>query len=310
VPLSSQARALVDAIAASGPPTETMTAAQARAASDARRAGQVRELEAMAEVTDRLVDGPGGPLPVRVYRPVLDRGLPAIVFAHGGGWVICDLDSHDPLCRTLAAAVGAVVVAVDYRRAPEFPYPAALDDVEAALRWVVAHATELGVDSGRVAVAGDSAGGNLAAALALRARDAGGPPIAAQLLIYPVLDSSLATDSYGEFADGFGLTRAGMEWYWNQYVAQPERRREPGAAPSCAESLAGLPPAIVAVAECDPLRDEGVAFAERIERDGGRAWCRVYDGGFHGFLSLPPGTLAVADEAIAEVTALLREALR
>lgn len=309
VPLTTEARALVDAIQASGPATEAMTPAEARAASAARRAGQARDVEAMAAVTDHVIDGPGGSLPLRVYRPTTEKGLPVVVFTHGGGWVICDLDSHDPLCRTLASTVGAVVVAVDYRRAPESPYPAALDDAEAALRWVVAQATDLGVDGTRVAVAGDSSGGNLAAALALRARDAGGPAIAAQLLIYPVLDSSLASDSYREFADGFGLTRAGMAWYWDQYVADPVRRSEPGASPSYAESVAALPPAIVALAECDPLRDEGVTYAERIEREGGQAWCRVYPSGFHGFLSLPPGTLPVADEAIAEITERLRDTL-
>jgi acetyl esterase len=308
VPLNPEAQLLVDAIQA-GPPTETMTPAEARAASTARRAGQVRQVEQLADVTDHEIDGPGGPLTLRVYRPTTEPDLPVVVFAHGGGWVICDLDSHDPLCRTLAAEVGAVVVAVDYRRAPEDPYPAALDDLEAALRWVVAGATGLGVDVTRLAVAGDSAGGNLAAAVALRARDSGGPAIAAQLLVYPVLDSSLASDSYREFADGFGLTRAGMSWYWEQYVADPARRTEPGAAPSYADSLAGLPPAIVAVAECDPLRDEGVAYAERIAREGGQAWSRVYPSGFHGFLSLPPGILPVADEALAEVTARLRDLL-
>jgi acetyl esterase len=215
--------------------------------------------------------------------------------------VICDLDSHDPLCRVLAATVGAVVVAVDYRRAPESPYPAALDDLEAAVTWVAANATDLRVDAARLAVAGDSAGGNLAAAMALRARDAGGPAVAAQLLMYPVLDR--------EFAEDFGLTRAGMAWYWDQYVADPALRTEPGASPSYAESLAGLPPAIVAVAECDPLRDEGVAFAERIEREGGQAWLRVYPSGFHGFLSLPSGALPVADEAMAEITGRLRDLL-
>jgi acetyl esterase len=309
VPLSPEARALVDAIQESGPPTETMTPHEARATSDARRAGQVREVEAMAVVTDHVIDTPGGPLPLRIYRPTHQERLPVILFAHGGGWVICDLDSHDPLCRTLAARVGAAVVAVDYRRAPEAPYPAALDDVEAALRWVDAQASALGLDATRIAVAGDSSGGNLAAALALRIRDADGPRLTAQLLMYPVLDSALATDSCHEFADDFGLTRAGMAWYWAQYVADPAHLTEAGASPAYAESVAGLPPAIVAVAECDPLRDEAVAYADRIEREGGQVWCRVYPGGFHGFLSLPPGLLPVADEAIAEITARLRETL-
>jgi acetyl esterase len=309
VPVTAEGRALLDAIAASSPSTESMTPDEARAASEARRAAQVPVLAPVANLEDLTFDGPGGPLAVRVYRPTQDVTLPGVVFAHGGGWVICDLDSHDPLCRALSVAVGAVVVSVDYRRAPEAPYPAAVEDVAAALEWTAAHAADLGVDPGRLAVAGDSAGGNLAAAVALLARDAGGPSIAAQLLLYPVLDSSMDTASYAEYAEGHALTRAGMAWYWDQYVADPDRRTEPTAAPTHATSLSGLPPAIIVAAECDPLRDEAVAYAERIVREGGTAWHRVFPGAFHGFLSLPSGILPVADEAMAEAFARLREAL-
>jgi acetyl esterase len=309
MPLTPQGRIIVDAIRAAARPPEEIGPAAARAASDARRASQVRATERVHRVEDRAVPGPAGPVPIRVYRPSDTSPLPVVVFAHGGGWVLCDLESHDPMCRTIANGANAVVVAVDYRRAPESRFPAALDDVRAVLSWVAENASGLGVDVSRIAVAGDSAGGNLAAAVALGARARGGPALAAQLLLYPVIDARMDTESYRRFGHGFGLEATSMAWYWEQYSPGESRRGNPLASPGHAESLAGLPPAIIAAAECDPLRDEATAYAARLAAAGVPTWSRTYEGCFHGFLSLPPGTLAVADEALGEVVGRLRSAL-
>jgi acetyl esterase len=309
MPLTPQGRIIVDAIRASARPPEEIGAEAARAASDARRAAQPRETEPVLLVQNRVVPGPAGPVPIRLYRATEAWPAPVVVFAHGGGWVLCDLDSHDPMCRTIANGAQAVVVAVDYRRAPEARFPAALDDVRAVLDWVVQNAAGLGVDPARIAVAGDSAGGNLAAAVALDARARGGPALAAQLLLYPVLDARMDTESYRLFGHGFGLEATSMAWYWNQYAPGESRRGDPLASPGHAGSLAGLPPAIIAAAECDPLRDEATAYAARLAAAGVPTWSRSYEGGFHGFLSLPPGLLAVADEALAEVVGRLCTAL-
>jgi acetyl esterase len=246
-------------------------------------------------VTNQNLEGPGGELPVRIYRPSLDPDLPVIVFFHGGGWVLCDLDSHDGLCRLTANAVGAVVVSVGYRLAPEHPYPAAPEDCYAATEWVSRHGEELGVDVGRLAVMGDSAGANLAAVVALMARDRGGPAIAYQCLIYPVTDYDFDTASYRDNATGYYLTATAMQWYWDQYVA-PEQRNDPYVSPLRAPDLSGLPATYLITAQFDPLRDEGGAYAARLAEAGVPVQTKVYDGAFHGFFSmgtaLPVGKLA------------------
>jgi acetyl esterase len=234
-------------------------------------------------VFDIVMDGDTGPLRARVYRPAPGAGLPGIVFFHGGGWVICDLDSHDPLCRRMANATGAVVVSVDYRLAPEHRFPAAADDALAALRWAAGHAALLGIDARRLAVAGDSAGGNLAASACVRARDERRPAIAAQLLVYPVLDHAFDTASYRENADGYNVTRRAMEWFWAHYLGPEGDGRSPVASPLRTRSLAGLPPAVIVTAGCDPLRDEGLAFAHRLARDGVDVELQHHPGMYHGF---------------------------
>ncbi|GGT23561.1 alpha/beta hydrolase [Streptomyces purpureus] len=222
---------------------------------------------------------------------------PVIVFSHGGGWVLCDLDTHDRLCRALAARVGATVVSVDYRRAPEHRHPAAEDDACTVTWWAARRYP------GRpLVVAGDSSGGNLAAATALRARDRGGPEIAAQLLIYPALDHRLDGVSAEAYAEGFFHTTAHMRWYWQQYLGP---HGDPVAAsPGLAADLSGLPPALVVVADCDPLRDEGVAYARRLSAAGGRAAVHVHTGMFHGFLGAT-GVLPEADAALDSAAAWL-----
>jgi acetyl esterase len=267
------------------------------------------EIGAVKHVT---ADGPGGPLPLRVYRPAgvaSGTALPALVFYHGGGWVIGDLDTHDVQCRQITAEAGIVVVAVDYRLAPEHKFPAAVDDAWAATRWIVAHGSELGVDPRRIAVGGDSAGGNLAAVVALLARDAGNTPaIALQVLVYPVTDLAGESKSYGDFADGYLLTRDSMRWFKNHYLKSSSDADDWRASPLRASSLAGLPPALIVTAGFDPLRDEGAAYAARMTEAGGRVDYVCYGGMIHGFM--PMGKLIdTGNRAISHVAASLRQAL-
>ncbi len=226
-----------------------------------------------------------GGVPLRVYRSTAaaDRLLPGIVYLHGGGWALGSLETHDTLCRHLAHASGAVVVAVDYRLAPEHPYPAAFDDAWDAFQHVAGNGASLGIDPSRLAVAGDSAGGNLAAAVALRARDAGGPAIACQCLLYPVIDHACDTDSYRRFATGFGLTAARMRFFWNAYLAGADGRA-PFASPARAENLIGLPPALIVTAEYDVLRDEGETYARGLRAAGVRTEYECVAGMIHGFV--------------------------
>jgi acetyl esterase len=251
-------------------------------------------------VRDVEIAGPGGPLPVRIYEPGPGGIRPLLVYLHGGGWVMGDLTMHDATCRALAALAGCVVLSVDYRLAPEHPHPAALDDTLAALAWARANAPALGVDATRIAVGGSSAGGNLAAAAALRLRDEAAreadpagvapPPLAAQLLLYPVLDSRMATASIGEFGAGHLLDRAQLAFYWDAYapIAAVDRT-VPQVSPAHAVTLAGLPPAVVLSAEHDPLRDEAEQYAARLRGDGVRVELRRARGQIHGFLALFQG---------------------
>lgn len=233
-------------------------------------------------VEDRLAAN----VPVRIYRPSAATDLPALVYFHGGGWVIGDLETHDNVCRNLTNAAGCVVIATDYRLAPEHPWPAALDDCLAVTTWAADHAAELGIDANRIAVGGDSAGGNLAACVCLKARDEAGPAIAHQLLIYPVTDSSLDTASYRDNAEGYMLTRAGMEWFFGHYVPNEQDRDNPMVAPLRAGNYAALPPATVITAEFDPLRDEGEAFAAKLDAAGVPTASRRFDGMIHGFFGM------------------------
>jgi acetyl esterase len=307
MPLEPQARALIDMLDAMSAPVETLSPAEARQASTERRTANPVAILAVHEVVDRVLAGPAGELPVRIYRPSPEPDLPVIVFFHGGGWVLCDLDSHDPVCRLTANEVGAVVVSVDYRLAPEHRYPAAPEDCYFATEWVSAHASELGVDPNRLAVMGDSAGGNLAAVVALMARDRGGPAVAFQSLIYPVADHDFETASYRENATDYFLTTAGMKYYWDHYVA-PEQRVDAYVSPLRAPDLSGLPPAHVITAQYDPLRDEGMAYAARLAAAGVPVQAKIYDDAFHGFFNMG-GALPIARLANAEVFAVLREAL-
>ena len=216
------------------------------------------------------------------------------MYAHGGGFVFCDLDSHDGLCRDFANRLGAVVVSVDYRLAPENPWPAAAYDFAAATQWVFDNADAIGGDAGRIAVGGDSAGGNLAAVTALMARDRGGPPIAAQLLIYPVIAAHFDNESYCLFGKGYYNPKPALQWYWDQYVPVTDDREHPYASPLSAD-LAGLPPTIIVVAGHDPLRDECIAYADALEAAGVVTVRCFFEGGIHGFITMP--MLDLAQEA-------------
>ena len=268
------------------------------------RRGENYVPEVVAEVRDTIVPGPAGPLPARVYTPQ-DAIAATVVFLHGGGWVIGDLDTHDPVCRALANATRARVAAIAYRLAPEAPYPGPLDDTVAALRWAARTWPQE-----RLAVAGDSAGGGLAAGAALRLRDdPDGPALVAQLLVYPALDPSMASPSVAENGDGYFLTRADMEWFWGHYLPDPETRTDRYVAPLGAEDLSGLPPAVVAVAEFDPLRDEGRAYARALADAGVPVAVIEGPGLVHGWLGMGEvsgAALRTGRSAYAAFAALLR----
>jgi acetyl esterase len=306
--LDPQARFVLDQIAAQGGMDLTQLSP-----ADARAMYEKMTLpvppEPVAHVEDRRIDGPAGAIPVRVYRGTgAARPAPAIVFFHGGGWVIGSLESHDNLCRALANRAQAVVVAVDYRLAPEHRFPAAAEDCFATTRWVAEHGAEIGADATRIAVAGDSAGGNLAAVVALMTRDRGGPRLRHQALIYPVTDPDFERASYRENAEGYLLTRDAMRWFWDHYVPDAARRHDPYVAPLRAEKLVGLAPATVITAEFDPLRDEGEAYAERLREAGVPTTLTRYDGQIHGFVSLHE-VFDQGKAAVAAIAATLRTAL-
>jgi acetyl esterase len=250
----------------------------------------------VAEIRDVALDGRDG-LRLRIYRPAGHEQLPGLVWLHGGGWVFGSLDTHDPVCRAFAARGPCVVVSVDYRLAPEHPFPAAADDAWAALRWAADNATSLGIDLGALAVGGDSAGGNLAAVAALRARDAG-LGLALQALVYPVIEADFESASYAEYGDALNLSRARMRWYWQQYAGGADPR-DPRMAPLHADP-AGVAPALVQLAEFDVLRSEGEAYASHLERAGVPVTCTHYRGMLHGFLQMP-ATTARATQAVAEI---------
>ena len=269
---------------------------------------------AVERVEHRCIPGPDGSatLPVRIYHPADAQpgpaGLPVLVYFHGGGFVLCDLDSHDSCCRRLANGVGAVVVSVDYRLAPEFPFPAAVDDAWAAVDWVAAHFGELGADPARLVVAGDSAGGNLAAVVAMKARDLGGPAIAFQALIYPVVDQRRKSSVTSPYTASGALTADHMRWFTLQYLGEDGDRTDVRASPILGD-LAGLPPAHIVTGEHDPLREEDEVYAASLRAAGVEATITCYERMFHGFFNLSDH-LPIARQATEDVCGVLRDALK
>ncbi len=311
MPLDPGAKKVLDLIAESGrPPFEALTVPEAREAYLTSRKALQPDPPPVAELCNLTMAGPAGDILLRLYRGKAcgpAERQPTLVFYHGGGWVIGDLDSHDTVCRTLATESGCTVVSVDYRLAPENVFPAAVDDSIAALSWVAENAADLGVDTGRLAVGGDSAGGNLAAVAALHARDNGGPALCFQLLIYPVTDLRMGTASYAE-ADKPPITRATMEWFIDHYVPGRADRTNWRASPLLASSHSNLPRAYVLTAGNDPLRDEGNQYAEALKAAGTPVKLRQFPGQIHGFLNMG----RIIDEtpaALSEIAAEMKTAM-
>jgi acetyl esterase len=305
MPLHPQCKAFLDQLASlPGRPMHEMTPVEARRLSlPPELAGSER---ALYKVTTRHVPGPAGPIEVRVYTPTPDVRLPGLIFFHGGGFVLGTLDSSDRACRELAYLAGRVVVSVDYRLAPEHPFPAAVDDAYAATKDVVEHAYEFGIDASHVAVGGESAGANLAAVTALRSRERGGPPLSFQLLIYPQVDFADDSMSMREFAAGHFITSELLAYFESHYLRSAQERGHPDVSPLKAD-LRGLPTAFVQTAECDPLRDQGEAYAKKLEQAGVPVRLKRYEGMIHPFFSLA-GIIDGGKAAIADAAAALRDA--
>jgi acetyl esterase len=308
MPMHPQAQTVLDVMSEFGLVIDESTdPATIRRAIEAFATAGGDAAEPVAHVEDGTVPGPAGEVPVRVYRPRDETELPVLIWFHGGGWTIGSLETHDNTCRSLANAVGCVVISVGYRLAPEHRFPAAVDDAFAATRWVAQHTAEVGGDPRRIAVGGDSAGGNLAAVVSLLARDAGGPDLAFELLVYPVCDHEFESPSMHENATGYFLELESMRWFYNQYLRDERDGADWRFSPARATDLAGLPPAFVLTAEFDPLRDQGEAYARRLEAAGVPVEARRYDGVFHGFFGMRD-LMDPAREAFDDVTKALREA--
>ena len=278
-----------------------------RTASEQQFATIPKQNAPVKTVENRSIAGLNGEIPIRIYRPEGGGPFPVLVYLHGGGWVVGTLDTHDDVCRTLCHRSGCVVVSVAYRLAPESKYPAAVDDCYVVLEWIVAKAATFDGDPKQLAVSGDSAGGNLAAALAIRARDQGTFRLALQVLIYPVTNYSFDTASYHENADGYGLTRDAMVFFWRSYLTKSDQGDEPYASPLRAVNLAGLPPALILTAQFDPLRDDGEAYAARLHRAGVPVRVTRYLDMSHGFL-LCGAMCTSADYALQEIVDSLKDA--
>lgn len=308
MPLDPQVQAMRKrAIAAGTPPLYTLSIEEARTADLAAIRAAAGTGEPVHEVVDRHVPGPDGDLPVRIYRP---RGtgepLPTVVYFFGGGWTLGSIDTSDEICRNLANLVPCQMITVGYRLAPEHTFPAAVHDCYAATSWIAGNAGELRADPGLLAVAGDSSGGNLAAAVTLLARDRGGPALAAQVLVYPNTEYRGDTESTWENDDPALFNRRSVAWYWGHYLASPKDGRDSLASPLLAEDLSGLPPALVITAEHDPLRDEGERYAQRLRQAGVPVAATRYDGMVHGFFAMP-GILDGGRRARVEVATYLRD---
>lgn len=310
VALDPQMKAFLDAANADGPMfLRSETAEQARDKMMALLQASPGVPPEVYSDEDRTIPGPHGLIPIRIYTPAEARTpMGILMYFHGGGWVLGNLETHDIVCRNLANGAGCVVVAVDYRLAPEHKFPAAPEDCYAATKWAAANAAALGGNANAVAVGGDSAGGNLATVVALMARDRGGPRLCLQVLFYPAISAANDTPSQREFAaDGFVLSRADMEWFWNHYLDSPADAKNPLACPNMAANLAGLPPAIVLTASHDPLRDEGEAYAAQMRKAGVQVTATRYDGVTHGFISFAD-LLDKGKQGLAQASAALRAA--
>jgi acetyl esterase len=303
-----EAQRILDAIAASGePPLDTLPVAEARRLADARVIRTNFAPDPVGDVWDEVIEGPGGGLRLRLYRPRRDVVLPVLLFFHGGGWTVGNLDTHDPHCRRLALRAECLVVSVEYRLAPEHRFPAAVDDCLAAARWVAAGIARHGGDPRRVAVAGDSSGGTLAAVVSQHEAAIPGLGIVLQALIYPGTDLRANSETYRTLGEGFFLTAAKMRWFIGNYLARAEDALDPRASPLLADSLAGQPPALIITAGLDPLLDEGRAYADRLREAGTAVEVVNYEGWPHGFFFW--SDTEPARDAMARLVQALRAAL-
>jgi acetyl esterase/lipase len=309
MPLDPRARRLLDMLAATSGGADGRVGVDARRAALAGLAESADEASAPAEIEDRVIEGPGGPLPLRLYHP-LEAGpgaAPALVFFHGGGWVAGGLDTHDGFCRRLCGASGAVIAAVDYRLAPEHPFPAAMEDALAAVAWVCAHAGELRIDRARIGVGGDSVGGGLAAAVAQTSRDAVGPSLALQVLICPILDVAARTVSRAAFAEGHFISEAAFTQDLADYAGDDPAPSDPWLSPARAADLADLPPALIHTAEFDPFRDEAEAYAAALSAARASVEAVRHPGMIHYFYALARA-IPYAEAAAAQIGAQMRTA--
>jgi len=289
------------------PPVITLSIEEARQIREVVYSKLWGEREAVANVSDRLIPGAAGPIQVRLYRPAANSPLPVLVYFHGGGWATCSIESYDGLCRALANGVNCIVVSVDYHLAPEHKFPVAAEDAYAATIWAANHALEIGGDPTRIAIGGDSCGGNLAAVVALMARERRSPPLGFQLLLYPCTDYEFERPSALENALGYYLSLDAMRWFWKHYLNSEADAIHPYASPLRAEDLRGLPPALVVTAEFDPLRDQGEAYAKRLREANVPVAYKCYDGMIHCFLSFA-SELEQAKAGLREVIEALRSA--
>ncbi len=290
------------------PPTYAVSVAEARDQLEAMAAMR-GDAEDVATVEDFEIGGPDGALPVRLYQPDADGPHPVLVYLHGGGFVIGSLETHDALCRSLANAAECAVLSVDYRLAPEHPFPAAVEDAYAAVEWIAEHGEHVGVDTDRIAVGGDSAGANLSAAVTLMTQDRDGPDLAHQALIYPAVNSpdvGPEFESYEENAEGYFLETESMQWFVERYVQDEIHLRNEYFAPLLADDLSGVPPASIVTAEFDPLRDEGYAYADRLDDEGVAVSSHHYDDMIHGFATMI-GVVDAAEDAVEALAADLQE---
>jgi acetyl esterase len=303
MPLDPQAQAFLDQVSAlNAPPISAMPIEQARQTIRMMMANP-GEPEPVAHVENRMIPGPTSNIPVRIYTPQGSAPFPVLIYFHGGGFAIGDLDSYDGVCRSLTNLVGSLVVSVDYRLAPEHKFPAAPEDCYAVTQWVAEHATVLHGDASRIALSGDSAGGNLTAVVAQMARDRGGPSLAFHLMIYPVTDLKATCPSIQENGEGYFLTREDMDWFTSLYLNSDDEKDNPLASPLYSSDLHGLPPALIITAEYDPLRDEGELYGQKLKEAGVPVTISRYEGMIHGFIGMP---FDKTRQALAECAAALR----
>ncbi|MGG0720335.1 alpha/beta hydrolase [Robertmurraya massiliosenegalensis] len=308
MPLDPVAKYMLEQVQAmNAPRVYELTPEQARQSGD--MSALAGEPEEVGKVEDKLIPGPAGDIPVRIYTPEGQGLFPALIYYHGGGWTIGNLDSVDVPCRLITNRAECVVISVDYRLAPEHKFPAPLEDAYATAKWTAEHGESISVDPTRIAVGGDSAGGNLAAAVTLMAKEKGGPTLSFQLLVYPNTNYAFDTATHLEFGEGYLLTNKELEWFWNHYLRNEDDGKNPYTSPLLAEDLSGLPPALVITAEYDQLREEGEAYGNRLKEAGVPVEIIRYDGMLHGFFWMPK-IYKQGLEAIEQSSRALKEAFQ